>query len=38
MNLFLMINCLVVYHEVDHHSPEISVRKIGGLLQSGSAH
>ena len=28
----------VVYHEANHHSPEIPIRKIGGLLRSGSAH
>ena len=28
----------VVCHETDHHSPEVPIRKIGGLLQSGSAH
>ena len=28
----------VVYHETDHHSPEVPIRKIGGLLWSGSAH
>ena len=28
----------VVYHIVDHHSPKILVRKIGGLLCSGSTH
>ena len=29
---------VVVCHETDHHSPEVPIRKIGGLLQSGSAH
>ena len=28
----------MVCHEADHHSPEIPIRKIGGLLQSGSVH
>ena len=28
----------VVYHEGDHHSPEVAIGKIGGLPQSGSAH
>ena len=28
----------VVYHETDHHSPEVPIRKIGGLLRSGSVH
>ena len=28
----------VVYHEGDHHSPEVTIGKIGGLPQSGSAH
>ena len=28
----------VVYHEGDHHSPEVAIGKIGGLPRSGSAH
>ena len=28
----------VVYHEGDHHSPEVTIGKIGGLPRSGSAH
>ena len=28
----------VVYHEGDHHSPEVVIGKIGGLPRSGSVH
>ena len=36
--LVLQDQLVVVYHEEDHHSPEVPVGKIGGLPQSGSAH
>ena len=36
--LALQDQLVVVYHEEDHHSPEVMVWKIGGLPRSGSAH
>ena len=38
MVLVLKNQLSVVYHIVDHHSPKITIRKIGGLLCSGRVH